>query len=172
MAGAVALGLFFASKQYVPFVAPAAVLWLPVPYDGRDALKFGSITVVSGLAITLPFVLWDAHAFFHSLTVLYAGSVRSDSISFFPPLARMLHWPPTLTVAIVATIPAAGLVLWRGRRTVSGFAVSAALILMCLFAFSPVNGNYDIRLPRGALCAAAAVSTVDDGKTSLSELPA
>ena len=153
---AIALGLFYASKQYTPFTAPAALLLLPRPWRWRDVLKFGSIALISGLTVTLPFVLWVPHAFLHSLTTLYVGSVRFDSISFLPRLAQALHVQASLAFGVAATIPASLLVLWKAPRTASGFAASVALILVCLFAFSPVAfGNY-YSLAASTLCAAIA----------------
>ena len=84
--------------------------------------------------------------------------MRFDSISFLPRLAQaVLHMQASLAFGVVATIPASLLVLGRAPRTASGFAASVALILMCLFAFSPVAfGNY-YSLAGSALCAAIAV---------------
>jgi hypothetical protein len=157
IAAAVLLGLFFASKQYAFFAAPAALLLLPRPWNVRGVAKWALIAAASACAVTLPFVLWGPRAFYRSMTVLYGGVFRADSISFLPPLARAMGWKPSLLFSVLAAIPPIAFTLWRAPRTASGFAASTALILLCVFAFSAqAFGNYYLGVV-AALCCALAV---------------
>jgi hypothetical protein len=153
---AVMLGLLCASKQYAFFAAPAALLLIPRRWTTREIARWIIVAAATGCAVTLPFVLWDPHAFYRSMTVLYGGVFRADSISFLPPLARALGWNPSLMFSIVAAVPAITLTLWRAPRSARGFAPSSALILLCVFAFSAqAFGNYYL-VVIAALCAALA----------------
>jgi hypothetical protein len=159
-AAAAALGLFLVSKQFVLLTLPAA--WLLVPRGAtpaatfRAALKYAAIAVAAGTIVTLPFILWDVRAFFHSMTALFFGMLRHDSISYAPLIERATGWRPTLILPALSTLPAALLVLWRGSRDAAGFAASAALILLCAFVMSTqAFANYYF-LAGGMLCAAAA----------------
>lgn len=157
MLSAAALGLFLVSKQYVVLALPAAWTLLPRPIRGRDALRLALIALATGCAVTLPLALADPAMFYHSITALHLGGLRQDSISFAAVLSRMTGWQAPLWMAAIATLPAAGFVIWRAPRTPASFAASVALLLMCAFAFSSLAfGNY-YYLAAGALCLAAAV---------------
>jgi hypothetical protein len=156
IATAAAVGLLLATKQYTPFVAPAALLLVPRPWTGRNVIRFAGVVAVAGAIVTLPFVLWSPRAFFHSLTALYVGIMRADSISFLPPIARAYGLRASFAYPLLASLPAIALVLWRAPRTPAGFAIGSALILTCVFAFhGQAFGNYYL-LVVGALCAGVA----------------
>jgi hypothetical protein len=162
IAAAATLGLFLVSKQFVLLTLPAA--WLLVPRGAttaatrRAALKYAAIAVAAGTIVTLPFILWDVRAFFHSMNALFFGMLRRDSISYAPLIERATGWRPTLILPAAATLPAALLVLWRGTRDAAGFAAGAALILLCAFVMSTqAFANYYF-LAGGLLCAAAAAT--------------
>ena len=114
---AIALGLFLAAKQYAIFAAPAVLLLLDWPLRRRDVLRWIWIAALAGTIVTLPFILWDPHAFVHSMTTLYVNNLRFDSMSFLPTLAKALHWghPPLAVAAGAALVPIA-LVLWRTAK--------------------------------------------------------
>jgi hypothetical protein len=159
---AATLGLFFVGKQYAPFAAPAAMLLMPRGWRLRQLVRWVLITMTAGAAVTLPFVIWNHASFFHSLTSIYVGILRFDSTSFLPLIAKATGRRPTLAFTVAATIVPALLVLWRAPRTTSGFAVGAALILLCAFAFSTQSfGNYYF-LAAAMLYAAAAVAAVEN----------
>jgi hypothetical protein len=157
IATAAMLGLFCASKQYAFFAALAALLLLiPRPWTVREIARWALIAAAAACAVTLPFVLWDPPAFFRSMTVLYGGVFRNDSISFLPGIANATGLKPSLTFSAIAAIPPIALTLWRAPRSVCGFAASSALILLCVFAFSAqAFGNYYL-VVIAALCAALA----------------
>jgi hypothetical protein len=156
-AAAVMLGLLCASSSTRFFAAPAALLLVPRPWTTREIARWFIIATAAGLAVTLPFVLWDPHAFYRSMTVLYGGVFRADSISFLPPIARAVGMKPSLVFSVVAAVPPIALTLWRAPRSAGGFAASAALSLLCVFAFSAqAFGNYYLVVV-SALCCALAV---------------
>ncbi|HZW89218.1 MAG TPA: hypothetical protein VFF12_09085, partial [Myxococcaceae bacterium] len=116
--------------------------------------------VLLAAALTLPFLLWDPHAFFRS-TVLFhlAQPFRPDSLSF----AALFAWarggkaPPTTVPSLILT----GLgMLWALRRcrpTPAGFAAGSALVIFSLLAWSKQShcNYYDLVI--GLLvCAVAA----------------
>ncbi len=154
---AVSAGLLLASKQYVPLAAPAVVLLVPRPWWTGAAPRWAGLALAAGLVVTLPFVLWNPQAFVHSQTVLNAGVIRADSISFLPSLIRAtgIH-PPLLACPVVAAVAAGAAVAWQAPRTPAGFAAAMGLTLTCVFALSPLAfGNY-YALAVGAFLVAAA----------------
>jgi hypothetical protein len=158
---AVALGLFLVSKQYALFTIPVALLLIPRPWNWRTLARWAAIAFAAGAAVTFPFILWDVHAFFHSMTALYVGILRYDSISFLPPLARALDLKPSLSYPAIAAVPAIAFTLCKSPRTPAGFAVSTALILLAVFAFSAQSfGNYYF-LVIAALCVGIAADVTD-----------
>ena len=154
---AVGAGLLLASKQYVPLAAPAWLLLAPRPWRSMAAIRWAGVALAAGLLVTMPFVLWDPRAFVRSLTVLNVGMIRSDAISFLPPLLHATGWhPPLLACPVAAAAVASALVLWRSPPTPAGFAAGFGLISTCLFAVSPLAfGNY-YALAAAAFCVAAA----------------
>jgi hypothetical protein len=148
-----ALGLFFVSKQYALLAVPT--VWLLWP-RGPSRIALTAIACAAAALVTLPFVLWDPRAFLHSNTALYTGMLRTDSISFAPLIARLTGWRPTLLLPAVAAVPPIALTMWRSPGTVSGFAASLALVLLCVFAFSTQSfGNYYLLAGSAALIASA-----------------
>jgi hypothetical protein len=153
---AVAALLFFASKQYAPLALPAIVCLLPGPWNLRTAARWIWPGIAVTAIITLPFLLWSPHAFFRSLTILNVGMIRADSISFAPVLSHLIRLRFSLAFTVLAALPAILLVLWKSPRTPAGFTAGVALILLCVFAFSPLAfGNY-YTLAAGALTIAGA----------------
>jgi uncharacterized membrane protein len=163
---AAAFGLFVVSKQYAIFAIPAAWLLQSRLIGTRRLINWMLIAAAAGAIATLPFIVWNPQAFFHSMTALYVGVVRYDSISFLPPLLKTFRLRPSLAYSAIAALPAIVMVLWRAPRTAQGFAAGVALILLCTFAFSTQSfGNYYF-LIIGALAAAIAAAPVEalDGK--------
>jgi hypothetical protein len=156
MPAGVALGLFLVSKQYAPLAAAAGLLLVPYSLRSARAWRWIVVAIVTGTIITLPFILWDPHAFFHSVGGAYIGELRMDSISIPPLIRRISGYRATLIAPMVAAALASALVLWRGRYDASGFAIGATLILLCVFVFSGHTfANYYF-FAAGALCAATA----------------
>ena len=68
-------GLFFASKQYIVFTAPAVFLLFPRNFSWRrDVLPFAIKVAATGLLITVPFILWNPEAFIRSVVTCRSTS--------------------------------------------------------------------------------------------------
>lgn len=152
----VALGLLWASKQYVPLTAPLA--WL---LPGASAAKSGRRWLFAAgmaAAVSLPLVLWDVPAFWHSaVAVQFRQPFRPDALSF---AAAAYHWfgaAPPAWVAFVALAATQGLALWRSPRTPAGFAAAAGTALLLFFAFNKqAFAGYYFLVSAAYACALAA----------------
>jgi hypothetical protein len=158
------LGLLLASKQYVPFGAGAMLLLFLDESNGwRAAGRAIGKSVLAAVVVTLPLVLWDVGAFWHSAVALqFRQPFRWDALSF-------LAWwrggersplpPPMLVVPFAALALATAAVLWRCRRTPAGFAAGTALVFFAFFAFNKqAFANY-YYLVIAAMCCAVALAT-------------
>jgi len=133
---ALLFGLFLASKQYTFLAVPALALLMPRPFQWKDyARTLGKATLIA-VAITLPFFLWNVEAFVRSaITLQLHQPFRADALSYLSWFARGdQHWPTW--VAFAAAAVGAGLAVWRGARSPSGFAAGVAMILALFFAFN------------------------------------
>jgi hypothetical protein len=156
----IAVGLLAAAKQYLVLMLP---LFLLLPGEGEETrahritgfFKTVGVTII----ITLPFVAWDAGAFFHSaFFIQFAQPFRDSSLSylsFFKLVtgAQPPSWPGFL-VAIVALV----FCLWRAPRTRTGFALSVALVMFGFVAFARQAFINYYFLVFGALCCATALA--------------
>jgi len=131
-----ALGLFFASKQYCPLFAPAAALLLP-RFSWKEYLR---LLIKAGLvtAITyLPFVLWDGRGVWRSLvTFQIVGPFRPDSLSFSALLVSLGFRPIPQWIILLAVAAAIWFTLKKAPRSPAGFAVSVAFISMVFFVLN------------------------------------
>jgi uncharacterized membrane protein len=155
-----ALGLLLVSKQYIFVALPAALLLAPRPWVSGAFWRFWLVAVITGLVVTLPMALWNAHEFLNS--VLNIRDVfRIESLSYLSLLARQTGWRGGGWVKFVAIVPAAVLVLRKAPRSPSGFAAGTALLLMVLFAFaSHASANYYFGSIGVLCCAVAAAHSV------------
>ena len=132
-----ALGLFFATKQYVFLAAPAALL-LVQPFRLKDAFVMFVKAGIVGLAITLPFWLWNVKAFSWSVIELQIHQpFRDDALSL------LVWWKkthggeqPPVSAAFLAAIAGALVGVWRLPRTPAGFAACVAAIFYPFIAFN------------------------------------
>ncbi|HET9450142.1 MAG TPA: hypothetical protein VFO83_04645, partial [Aggregicoccus sp.] len=154
-----ALGLFLASKQYLVLALPLVLLLLAPPYGWRSAWGLLWRAGATGLAVSLPLVLWDVGAFWHSVAALQVHQpFRPDSLSYLAWWKSLGHAAPGAGLAFLAVVPATLLALWRAPRSGAGFALGAALVLGCFFAFNKqAFANY-YYFVLGALCVAAAAA--------------
>jgi hypothetical protein len=152
-----ALGLFLASKQYLP---AAALLFFVGARPVRQTVVFLSKAVVVALAVTLPLALWNLPAFFHSAIELqFRQPFRPDSLSYVAWMGQAF-WPKDAIVAIPFTLLFAsmGLVLWRRKNT--GFAAAVAFCFLLFFAFSKqAFANYYFFIIGAMACAIAELHT-------------
>ena len=133
-----ALGLFLATKQYAVLSLPAVILLVG---KGNQRRELGRLILIAGLVaggITLPFLLWNPHAFIRSVVLMQTiQPFRPDAISY---LAWIYHgdgqYPPPIWIPFAAMLAATALVLWRCPRTPAGYAAGVTLIDLTFFAFN------------------------------------
>ena len=154
-----ALGLFLASKQYLVLVLPLVLLLLSRPYRLREAWALLWRAAATGLAVSLPLVLWDVEAFWHSVAALQVHQpFRMDSLSYLAWWRSLGHPASGAGLAFALVLPGLGLALWRAPRSGTGFALGAALVLCLFFAFNKqAFANYYFFV-LGALCVVAAAA--------------
>jgi hypothetical protein len=166
-----AVGLLLASKQHMLLCAPALVTiwpWVHAPQAGPlnrgGNWKFALKAVGIGTVITLPFVLWNFHAFWHSVVqVQLDDPFRFDSLNFAAGWAKLGHVPPGAWVSFGLGILAAGLAMWRAERSAAGFAVAVAVIYLSFFALSKQTFCNYYFLAIGALCCCVAAGKPTGG---------
>ncbi len=128
-------GLTVVSKQYTLFVVPLALLLIPRPWSMRATIIWTIKAITSGLAVTGPFLLWNARAMLDSLMIT-GHPFRPESLSFLAATAK--NGQPTfpLYIQFALLIPAYALIAWRAPKTPAGFALSAGLVYSVFFSFS------------------------------------
>lgn len=149
-----AIGLFIASKQYLP----ATLLVMPLidraPARRRFVFAQIVIAILVATIISLPLVLWDAKAFIHSaITLQFHQPYRHDALSFIAWWgAGKTDWIGPSWVAFVALAAA---IAWAWFRRLS----FAAAVAVCFFAFFAFNkqafANYYYFVIAALCCAAA-----------------
>ena len=147
-----AVGLLLISKQYMV----VSLLALPL-LPRRSATK----TILAAAVVTLPLVLWNPAAFWHSAVIeLMDNPFRSDSLNFAAMWVRAGHSSLPQWLPFVVAILAGGFAMVRAPRNTSGFAAAVSLILICFFALAKqAFCNYYL-LIIGALC--CCVATADE----------
>jgi len=149
----VPLGLLLACEPYLLLLAPVAPLLLGARPDGRR-LVTGAVALA--LAVSLPLALWDLPAFVHSAVMVpLHAPLHWSALSVPAAVARaggpLVLWPP-LVLAPAALI----LALRRAPRAPAGFAMTAALLFLLVFAFHKQAYCNHYFLPIAALCTAIA----------------
>ena len=150
-----AAGLLLVSKQHMPLLAPLLILLLPRPWDGRTVGKFYAKAILTGLVVTLPMVLWNPRAFWHSaVEVQLKSPFRNDSLNLAAFWAHSGHSPLPSWTPFVFGILSVVIALWRSPRTPAGFAASVAGIYLCFFALAKQAFCNYYFWTIGALCCA------------------
>jgi hypothetical protein len=162
----VAFGAFLAVKQYLVFAVPLAFLLAAKEARPRSTFRLvlGAGAVVA--LLTVPFLLWNVHAFMHSVVTLQFGQpFRRDALSFAAWWVQM-GGSPLASLAFVVTPPALAIAAVRAPRTPAGFAAAFAATYLVFFAFNKqAFCNYYL-LVVGAL--AIAIAAMDPAVTSTS----
>ena len=110
------IGLFACLKQHMFIGLPALFLLLPRPIDWRATWNVAWKSILVGLGITLPFILWSPHASPNS--VLDIREVyRLDCLSILSYLANTNVVTLSKWSGLIAIIPVIALGLWRAPRT-------------------------------------------------------
>jgi hypothetical protein len=129
-----AVGLFLVGKQYMPALAPLALLLLPRPWTIANVAPFVWRGLAAAAAVTLPFVLWDPPAFWNSaLTLQLRHPFRPDALSFMawasPADPGAWIWVPFAALGLAM----AGCLLAAPHRRLD-FFTSTGLALLVFFS--------------------------------------
>jgi hypothetical protein len=132
------LGLLFALKQYTVLIVPLVPLLFGRPFAWGKSLRVLLPAFGVALVLTLPLVLWDPAAFFHSaLWMQFNQPFRPDSLSFTALWTAAGQPPPPVTpLVLVATLAAVVLALRRAPATPAGFGAATGLVFLTFFAFN------------------------------------
>jgi hypothetical protein len=158
------LGLFLASKQYIPLTIGATILLSGEHFSARAWIGMLAKALLAAIVVTLPLALWDWGAFWHSAVELQVRQpYRWDSLSFLAwwmdgsrSIPRMV-WVVPFVLLVAATFA----VLWRVRHTAAGFAAGVAVILFSFLVFNKqAFGNYYL-VVIGAMCCAIATTPAE-----------
>ena len=150
-----ASGLLLVSKQHMPLIAPLLLLLMPRPWDAKTVGKFYGKAMLTGAVVTLPMILWNPAAFWHSVVEVQLKSpFRPDSLNLAGWWIHGGHSPPPIWMPFIFGISSVGVALWRSPRTPAGFAASVAGVYLCFFALAKqAFCNYYFFI-FGALCCA------------------
>ena len=154
----VALGLFFAIKQYAILAAPLAVLLSPAPWHASRRMLLKAVLVAA--AITLPFAVADVGGFVRSVVLLQIRQpFRADSLSYPAWWVRTTDLPPPPAVlAFVVLAVTLALCLRYAARSAAAFAAATALAFLVFFAFNKQAFFNYYYVVVGALCSALAAA--------------
>lgn len=132
-----ALGLAMAAKQFGPALWLVGILMLMRVRRRVGLRTMVLVPVAVGIATVIPFVLWDAGEFLHSvLTVQLLQPFRLDAITI-PALLARFEVPPTPSILGFLLGAITLLILVRfGPRTVAGFCYSVALFFLVFFVLN------------------------------------
>jgi hypothetical protein len=129
-------GAFMALKQYLVVVLPAAVL-LVREKDARSLTRLLGIGALTGAVVTVPFVLWDPHAFVTSVVTLqFRQPFRGESLSYLAWWASNGHAQPSAVIAFIVAAILSAVTAWRLPHTATGFATALAVTLFGFFVFN------------------------------------
>lgn len=160
----IALGLFFASKQYSLLAVPLTALLLPkFSWKAYTFLltKAGSVAA----AITLPFLLWDPRGFWWSLVGFRLRTpLRLDALTFSALLGRHGLPPIPQWVVMVAVLAGTVFTLKKAPKTPAGFAVSLGLVSLIFFVLNIAGFCNYYFFCAGALCLGVSSATYDPGE--------
>lgn len=124
----VALGLFFASKQYAVSYVPS--LWSVARSSGWRTVWVASLV---GAVIVGAFVLWDVDAFMHTVVAFqFNQPLRDDALSLLPGLTHMFGPFPDwlLTMSLLIGLLVSLLVALRTKPGVTAFLLGVGLSLL------------------------------------------
>lgn len=166
-----ALGLLFASKQYMIFAAPLAVLLLDGSFSWRRYLIFMAKAVGVAAVVSLPLVLNNLPAFMHSaVTLQLKQPFRKDALSY----AALLSWtrlePIVVRMTFLAFVAAIGGIvaaLKRCPRGPAGFAMGMAIVYLGFLVFNKqAFCNYYFFVMAAMCCVVATCDTLvyDSGR--------
>ncbi len=131
------LGLLMASKQYSILFLPLTPLLFGSPTPWRKTLKTLAMASVVAACITIPFILWDPHAFLSSAVFMQIRQpFRIDALSFTAMFAVVTGVHITALAGFAAAGGAVILSMRRIEWSPAGFIAAAAIVLLSFFAFN------------------------------------
>jgi hypothetical protein len=136
----IALGLLLAGKQFLP----AAVLLVPL-LNQPNSRRLIVQSLLVATSVTLPFMLWNPAAFFHSaLGYHLVAPFRPDSLnfvawwSFQQPGFVPPSWLPFGAISLCSA-----LFIWKSPRSPAAFSIAFAVCYLAFFGLSKqAFGNY------------------------------
>lgn len=132
----IALGFFFASKQYTVLVVPLTGLLLP-RFAWKAYFRLNLAGAAVAAAITVPLAFWHWHDFWRGVVVWqFLQPFRPDALSASVLAVRLgfPQIPQALVIAVVFLTIAWSLRVTRPRP--SAFPGCVALVLLCFFALN------------------------------------
>lgn len=166
------VGLLAAAKQYLILLFPLLIL---LPGEKSKKGRLGDVVKAVAIAacITLPFVVWNPRAFFHSaLFIQVAQPFRDDSLSYLSFFKLVTGIQPPSWPGFLMAILALAFCLWRAPRTTTGFALSVALVMFGFIAFARQAFINYYFLIFGVLCCATALANSETDETEPLTAPA
>jgi hypothetical protein len=132
----VALGLFFASKQYTVLAVPFVAL-LRAPFTWKAYLRLLIAAAIVASVVAAPFAIWNFHDFWQGVvTWQLIQPFRPDALSF-SVLAARLGLPRISQVLVMLAAAAASIwSLARAPRQASAFAGCFALVMLVFFCLN------------------------------------
>jgi hypothetical protein len=129
--------------------------------------------MVAAATVTLPFLLWDPHAFLAgTLGNIVSTPPQPDRVTFYAMFANLGVTVPRglLTAAAAASLGLGAWLAWRTRDT-PGRALSACGLTLCLFALCSTFSAYNyfayglVFVTWGLLVEGAPVKLANNGVT-------
>jgi hypothetical protein len=128
-------GAFIALKQYLIFAVPA--VWLLDGIHRSPRVGFVSRMMIVPIGVTLPFVLWNLPAFWHSVVALqFYQPLRPDALTLLSWWTSRGHGSPSAVYSFVAAGVTAALLVWRLPRTPAGFSAAVAATFLTFFVLN------------------------------------
>ncbi len=163
----VALGLFFASKQYTPLALPLVVFLLP---QGRwkDYLRLSAQAIAVAAAVTAPLALWNIREFWNDVVLFEMRQpFRPDALSF-----AVIH-PIPIPWILAAVALAVVFVLAKSRRHPAMFAGCFGFLFLIFVCINKqAFANYYFLISSACWLAASAIpATVDCTTAALTAAP-
>jgi hypothetical protein len=178
----IALGLFLASKQYVPLITPLTFLLIPeFHWRSRASWMQWAMLLVPAYAvagvITLPFAFWNLHEFKVSLLDLQTfAPFRWNAISYLVLAHRLTimgrHIDPTkwVWVAFASIFPLLIFTGWKARRSPVGFLSAISLLYLIFIALNKqAFCNYYYFVTGCLCCGVACIGTTQKTSDSAQE---
>ncbi len=166
----VALGLFFALKQYTIVILPLLPLVLPAPFWSKQTMKQLGVMFLTIVIVSLPLAVWDWPAFWNSnVRIQLMQPFRNDSLSYQVWIAQLLGHEPAGASAIgfALLLPLYPILLWKLPRNPAGFALGVAMTLFVFLMFNrQAFANYHTLAACSIALAAAAYEAVYSARSA------